>query len=535
MSYTYDDFVNAANKSGMMARFSENDLSVAQKNPEYGLSMLSLMQDSDKATTPEQRLLTTEAVNQLRKNYGIYDNGSGGYASSAGSTIQGTMDKIDNYGSFNYGNEDASQKALQNVINHQPFQYDPEKDSSFVNSRAAMLRERKRATEDTMAKAAASTGGVASTAAVVAAQQAADYYNSQISDMLPAYEETAYQRYLNDFNQKMNVLGVLQDDRNSKYQEWMNGLGVLRENLEMHQKQDGIDYDRYLNSETIRQQNESQQKQELLESAKLMASAGDFSGYGTLYGLTPEQIQALTAKYQQEIRTKEDAEAYAKALDGANLAAQAGDYSGFVALGLITSEQAQKLTEEFNRPSTEAANQQAYNEKIAAAEMMAEAGDYTRLAKLLGLTEAEVQILMNTSVKGDPEGEPPGNDNPGNTLPNDDTDRPYYEVLADRYLPGNVARPTSPSVPNNGLYLHLLQSNPVQGNSPNLNSDGTYTVDGKSMTVLELLEKVDSGEIIETYDPKTDSYTYKYRYTGLNTGVNNQIRPVTAGSGLPRL
>ena len=42
MAYTYDDFVAAANKAGLMNQFSETDLVTAQKNPEYGLSMLSL-------------------------------------------------------------------------------------------------------------------------------------------------------------------------------------------------------------------------------------------------------------------------------------------------------------------------------------------------------------------------------------------------------------------------------------------------------------------------------------------------------------
>ena len=72
MAYKYDDFVTAANSAGMMNKFSQQDLATAQKNPEYGLSMLSLMKDYDSSETEEQRLLAEEAANQLRKTYGTY-------------------------------------------------------------------------------------------------------------------------------------------------------------------------------------------------------------------------------------------------------------------------------------------------------------------------------------------------------------------------------------------------------------------------------------------------------------------------------
>ncbi|MBE6959822.1 MAG: hypothetical protein E7448_03755 [Ruminococcaceae bacterium] len=238
MAYTYDDFVTAADKAGLMKRFSQTDLATAQKNPEYGFSMLSLIQDGDKATTPEQRLLTTEAVNQLRKNYGISETESDSFASGEGSSTQDTMNKIENYG---------------------PFTYDPEQDASYVNYRAAALRESKRATEDTLARASAATGGVASTAAIVAAQQAADYYNSQIADAGAAFEKTAYQRYL-------------------------DGLGILKDQFSLQQDQELM----------TRQNTEALRKQ-----AELMAMAGDFSGYKAL-GMSDDWIAKMQSAYLAE-------------------------------------------------------------------------------------------------------------------------------------------------------------------------------------------------------------------------------------------
>ena len=78
MAYTYDDFVKAANQSGLMGQFSQDDLNLAQKYPEFGLSVLSLKKDYNNAATAEQRLLANQAANELRKSYGNYSGGADG-------------------------------------------------------------------------------------------------------------------------------------------------------------------------------------------------------------------------------------------------------------------------------------------------------------------------------------------------------------------------------------------------------------------------------------------------------------------------
>ena len=93
MAYKYDDFVMAANNAGMMNKFSQQDLAAAQKSPEYGLSMLSLMKDYDSSETEEQRLLAEEAANQLRKTYGTYGQAQslGGGMTATAPTLPGTQ------------------------------------------------------------------------------------------------------------------------------------------------------------------------------------------------------------------------------------------------------------------------------------------------------------------------------------------------------------------------------------------------------------------------------------------------------------
>ena len=58
MAYSYDDFLKAAQGSGI--GFSQHDLDLAKKHPEFGLSALSLKKDYGAASTPEQKLLANE-------------------------------------------------------------------------------------------------------------------------------------------------------------------------------------------------------------------------------------------------------------------------------------------------------------------------------------------------------------------------------------------------------------------------------------------------------------------------------------------
>ena len=117
---SYKDFETAATNAGLMSSFDQNDLSLAQKYPEYGLSMVSLKRDAGNATTNEQKLLATEAMNQLRKNYGSYwtgDSGNRGYAASYGSRVGDSMDALANYGEYQSpyaGDIGRTQKSIEN-------------------------------------------------------------------------------------------------------------------------------------------------------------------------------------------------------------------------------------------------------------------------------------------------------------------------------------------------------------------------------------------------------------------------------------
>ncbi len=292
MAYTYDDFVAAANNAGIMNQFSERDLTVARSNPEYGMSMLGLLQDISGATTEEQRLLATEAANQMRKNYGVYNTGSTAadynYASSYGSTIDDLLGQINDYGSFNYDGQDSYQQLLDSIVNQQPFSYDLQSDPSWGSYKKAYMREGDRASANALAQASAASGGRASSYAMTAAQQAGNYYAGQLADIIPTLEQNAYARYLSDFSNRLSSLGAIENDRAFDYQNWMNEYNMLQNSLGNYQGQDATDYQRYLDAyeqQYRAEQDRIAQEQQAYENA--------LASYQALGYATPEVAAIL--------------------------------------------------------------------------------------------------------------------------------------------------------------------------------------------------------------------------------------------------
>ena len=241
MAYTYNDFVTAANSAGLLDQFTDDDLRITQSNPEYGLSLLSLKQNYANAQTDEQRLLATEAANQLRKNYAAVQNSGGtlNYTSPYNQQISDTVDKISSYGDFEYTGNDSYQKLLQSVTGQNGMDYDYTQDPQWSAAKKMYLREGDRAIQDTLAKASVTTGGRPSSYAVTAAALAGNNYAAQLTDMIP----TLYQQEL---QRRMNAIGALEGDRNFQYQNWQNGYNLLQNDLNNYLQREQTDYARFL-------------------------------------------------------------------------------------------------------------------------------------------------------------------------------------------------------------------------------------------------------------------------------------------------
>lgn len=90
-------------------------------------------------------------------------------------------------------------------------------------------------------------------------------------------------------------------------------------------------------------------------AARLMASTGDFSGYGALYGLTPEQIAALSTRFQEEENEADAQKQRADQEAAAKLMAAAGDFSLYGSLYGLTPEQIAALNSAYKKKTETAA------------------------------------------------------------------------------------------------------------------------------------------------------------------------------------
>lgn len=328
MAYTYDDFVKAANQSGLMGQFSQDDLNLAQKYPEFGLSVLSLKKDYNNATTAEQRLLANQAANELRKSYGNYSGGADGGSFRLESKLNrrsdDLLDQLGSFGSFSYDeaptyeNTFAQQQKdlLDRILNREDFSWSKETDPQWSSYKKSYLREGDRATANALAQASAASGGRPSSHAVNAATQAGDYYATKLNDVIPTLYQQAYERYLDEYNMKLKDLNTVNQQEQLDYAEYLDRLGQfntdrgfayqnyaddydrLRSQLADVQGQDQIDYARYLD-EVSRQQTAQDSIRSQVD-AILAAGGSPSANLVSESGYSSEYVKALEDAYRKQ-------------------------------------------------------------------------------------------------------------------------------------------------------------------------------------------------------------------------------------------
>lgn len=367
-SYTYDDFVKAANQKGLFQEFSQADLQTAQRYPEFGMSILGLKEDIHKATTPEAKLLANEMANQLRSGYGGYTGGKYGadYISDGKipNQIDSVLDKINGFGSFNFDQERPSyenqyaeqqQALLDAIINRPDFSWSKEDDPQWSSYKKSYLREGDRATANALGQAAAASGGRPSTAALTAATQAGDYYATQLNDIIPTLYQQAYDRYLNEYNmslQDLNAvntqeqldytkyldqLGQFNTDRNFAFNQYLSDFDILQDKLSALQGQDSVDFDRYWNGQQLQREDAMAQQQLAQGQVDAILSAGgspsaDLVGAS---GYTTEYVQALQAAYQRQLAARSGSGGSSSgSRSGSSGGGDSADYDGLFAAAL---------------------------------------------------------------------------------------------------------------------------------------------------------------------------------------------------------
>ena len=136
-------------------------------------------------------------------------------------------------------------------------------------------------------------------------------------------------------------------------------------------------------------------------AAQAMAQAGDFSIYGQVYGLTPEQVQVLQGNYDRQKQEEQDEKTRNDQLAQAQIMAQAGDFSLYKTLYPdLTDEQIQLLVDNYNKPETQQQEQEERQRLQESAQLLAQAGDFSLYRQLYpNLTDAQIQLLVDAYGK----------------------------------------------------------------------------------------------------------------------------------------
>lgn len=374
--YTYDQFRQNAQNSGLLGEFSQADLQMAQRNPDFGMSILKYKQDYHNATTDEARALANQNAENLRSSWGSYTGGGDGgsftmdlmspghfqygsaptYENPYAGDIAELWQKQQDYGDFTYDPyesryDETIQDLIAGILERPDFSYDPATDPLYQNYRKQYTREGQRATEDALGAAAAASGGIPSSYASTAAGQAGNYYAAQLTDKIPELYELAYNKYLNDYNMQLSDLGVVQgqdqtdydrylNDRSLDYNVWLNGYNQLNNDLQTALGLQDAGFNQYLAAldqyntdrnfsyrqfldEINDQQNERAQA---LQNAVLAGEYGDYSFLNNM-GINTDNnpmVQEQNAQLQALAQAQVDAILSAGGTPSAELLAQSG-------------------------------------------------------------------------------------------------------------------------------------------------------------------------------------------------------------------
>lgn len=196
--------------------------------------------------------------------------------------------------------ESQIEDLLGQILNRDNFSYNALEDPLYQQYRDQYRREGERAMQDTLGQLSARTGGLASSWAGTAAQQANDYYASMAADKIPELYQLAYSMYMDGIDGKVRDLGLLEQLSDTQYGRYRDTMSDWRDdrNFAYQQYRDDISDQRY-GDETAYNRGLYESETEYsraLEKAKLLAAAGDFSGYRAL-GYSDDEIARLQGAY----------------------------------------------------------------------------------------------------------------------------------------------------------------------------------------------------------------------------------------------
>ena len=278
MAYTYEDFLKKARATDTLKDFDPDELRLTDPRPEYGIAATSFKQTANQASNPAQRAIAKQANAQLKASYNgftgsyqdeiddildqigkypdfSYDEEAPEYDNKYEEEQDAILDQIGKYPDFSWDQEaptytnpyeELQKELLDQILNRPDFSWSKDTDPAFGEYQKQYLREGERATANALAQAAAASGGQTSSYAATAASQAGNYYASQLSDKIPELYDRAYQRYLSEYEQLANNLGMVNTQQQISYKEYLDRLNQYNQDKNFAYQQHLDDYNMLL-------------------------------------------------------------------------------------------------------------------------------------------------------------------------------------------------------------------------------------------------------------------------------------------------
>ena len=278
MAYTYEDFLKKARATDTLKDFNPDELRLTNPRPEYGIAATSFKQQANQASNPAQRAIAKQANAQLKASYNgftgsyqdeiddildqigkypdfSYDQEAPEYDNKYEEEQDAILDQIGKYPDFSWDQEaptytnpyeELQKELLDKLLNREDFTWSTDTDPVFGEYQKQYLREGERATANALAQAAAASGGQTSSYAATAASQAGNYYASQLSDKIPELYNQAYQRYLSEYEQLANNLGMVNTQQQISYKEYLDRLNQYNQDKNFAYQQHLDDYNMLL-------------------------------------------------------------------------------------------------------------------------------------------------------------------------------------------------------------------------------------------------------------------------------------------------
>lgn len=141
------------------------------------------------------------------------------------------LGEVNNYGPFQYVNEEQYKAVMDKILNREDFTYDFNGDALYQQYKDKYIKQGKMAMGDAIGQASAMTGGYGNSYAQSVGQQAYQAQLENLNDIVPELYQMALDRYNSDGQELYNQFNMLGADRERAYGEHKDGYDKLMDAL----------------------------------------------------------------------------------------------------------------------------------------------------------------------------------------------------------------------------------------------------------------------------------------------------------------